>query len=134
MKGGYVMTTEERDAVAQTLGPSEIQIGDHLFIGPVTEREREGGMMHLNHSCDPNVGILGDITFAAMRDIAVDEELTFDYAMGDNEIGIEMQCNCGSPLCRRTITGLDWKLPELQKRYQGYFSTYLRRKIAARNV
>jgi len=50
VKGSYVMTTAERDTVGETLGPSDIQIDDALFIGPATESEREGGMMHLNHS------------------------------------------------------------------------------------
>ena len=41
--------------------------------------------MHLNHSCEPNLGLQGQIAFVAMRDIAADEELTFDYAMTDDE-------------------------------------------------
>ena len=69
-RGGYVMTTTERDKVGERLGPAEIQIGDGLFIGPVTKAEREDGMMHLNHSCDPNLGIQGQIVYVAMRDIA----------------------------------------------------------------
>ena len=64
------MTTTERDKVGKRLAPAEIQISDGLFIGPVTEAEREGGMMHLNHSCDPNLGIQGQIVYVAMRDIA----------------------------------------------------------------
>ena len=27
-----------------------------MFIGPVTASEREGSMLHTNHSCDPNIG------------------------------------------------------------------------------
>jgi hypothetical protein len=130
VKGGYVMTQAERDAVSQSLGPAEIQIGDDLFIGPRTASERDGGMMHLNHSCEPNVGIRGEITFVAMRDIRSDEELSFDYAMTDDEPDIDMQCNCGTPDCRRVITGLDWRRPDLQRRYEGYFSAYLQHKIA----
>ena len=74
MKGGYVMTRERRDEVARRLGPAEIQVTEDLFIGPVTEAEREGGMMHLNHSCEPNLGLQGQIAFVAMRDIAAGEE------------------------------------------------------------
>ena len=114
----------------EDLGPAEIQIGDNLFIGPRTASERDGGMMHLNHSCEPNVGIRGEITFVAMRDIRSDEELSFDYAMTDDEPDIDMQCNCGAPDCRRVITGSDWKRPDLQRRYEGYFSAYLQCKIA----
>src|SRR4029077_4093578 len=32
--------------------------------------EREGGMMHLKHCCEPNLGLQGQIVFVAMRDIA----------------------------------------------------------------
>lgn len=129
MKGGYVMTRPERDAVGLTLGPSEIQIDGDLFLGPTTEAEREGGMMHLNHSCAPNVGVQGQIAFVAMRDIDAGEELTFDYAMTDDEDYEAMTCACGTLECRKTITGRDWTLPGLQQKYQGYFSHYLARKI-----
>lgn len=128
VKGGTVMTRETRDELEATMGPSEIQIADDLFIGPVTSETREDGMMHLNHSCDPNVVIEGQITFKAWRDIAVGEELTFDYATGDHD-DWEMDCACGSENCRGKITGYDWQKPELQVKYRGYFSTYLERKI-----
>ena len=32
------------------------------------------------------------------------EELTFDYAMTDDEPG-ELECNCKSPVCRKVIRG-----------------------------
>jgi hypothetical protein len=34
---------------------------DASRIGPTTPDEREGGMMHLNHSCEPNLGLQGQI-------------------------------------------------------------------------
>jgi hypothetical protein len=40
-----------------------------------------------------------------------------------------MQCVCGSEKCRRKITEEDWRLPELRRRYKGYFSQYLQEKI-----
>lgn len=33
VKGGYVMTTAERDKVEKRLGPAEIQVTEGLFIG-----------------------------------------------------------------------------------------------------
>jgi hypothetical protein len=42
-----------------------------------------------------------------------------------------VECKCGAPNCRKILTGKDWQRPELQKRYVGYFSAYLARKIAA---
>jgi hypothetical protein len=41
-----------------------------------------------------------------------------------------VKCQCGAANCRGTLTGKDWQRPELQKRYSGYFSAYLVRKIA----
>jgi len=35
----------------------------------------------------------------------------------------------GTALCRKKFTGDDWKLPEIQERYNGYFSPYLQRKV-----
>ena len=112
------------------MGPSEIQVTADLFIGPTTQGEREGGMMHLNHSCEPNLGLQGQIVYVALRDIRIGEELTFDDAMTD-DVPYEMTCRCGTPNCRGTITGQDWKKPELQGRYDGYFSWFIQRRIDA---
>jgi uncharacterized protein len=96
VKGGYVLTRAQRDQVGTLLGPSEIQITEDLFIGPTTRREREGGMMHLNHCCEPNRGLQGQVVYVALRDIRMGEELTADYAMTDDE-PYEMTCRCGRP-------------------------------------
>jgi hypothetical protein len=128
IKGGYILTKTQRDHIGRELGPSEIQVTEDLFIGPTTQSEREGGMMHLNHSCEPNLGLQGQIVYVALRDIGIDEELTFDYAMTDDE-PYEMTCRCGSSRCRGTITGLDWRKPEIQSRYDGYFFWFIQRRI-----
>ncbi len=120
VKGGYVMTGTQRPELPEGMRDSEIQVTDDLFIGPTTLQERVGGMMHLNHSCDPNLGLQGQIVFVALRDIERDEELTFDYAMTDDE-DYEMACSCGSDRCRGVVTGRDWMRPELKERYRGYF-------------
>jgi len=130
VKGGYVLTKNQRDEIGRELGPSEIQITEDLFIGPTTESEREGGMMHLNHSCEPNLGLQGQIVYVALRDIGTDEELTFDYAMNDDD-PYEMKCQCGTASCRGMITGVDWKRPEIQSKYDGYFSWFIQRRIDA---
>ena len=130
VKGGYVLTRQQRDEIGRQLGPSEIQITEDLFIGPARTSEREGGMMHLNHSCEPNLGLQGQIVFVALCDIASDEELTFDYAMNDDEPG-EMRCRCGAASCRGTISGTDWQRPEIRRKYDGYFSWFIQRRIDA---
>ena len=84
--------------------------------------------MYENHSCNPNVGLRGEITFVAIRDINKDEELTTDYAFIDNE-DYKFEFTCGSKNCRKIVTGYDWKIKELQDKYYNYFSQYLKEKI-----
>ena len=132
IKGGHIFNGDVLREVAPRLGAAEIQIGDDLFIGPVTEEEREGSMIFSNHSCEPNIGVRGQIVFVAMRDIRAGEELTHDWAMTDDDES-STECRCGAPTCRGTITGKDWQRRELQERYGGFFSAYLLEKIGRRN-
>jgi uncharacterized protein len=128
VKGGHVYGRKTHDEVERTLGPVDVQIDDELFVGPLDEREVERSMLHLNHSCDPNLEVRGQIVFTARRPIRAGEELTFDYAMTDDE-DFEMACACGTSLCRGTVTGRDWMRPDLQRRYRDGFSTFLLSKI-----
>jgi hypothetical protein len=82
-----------------------------------------------NHSCSPNAGVQGHLLMVAMRDIRPKEEITYDYAMTDDDIDYNFKCNCGSKQCRNYITSSDWKIPSLQRRYKGYFSWFIQDKI-----
>ena len=128
IKGGHIFNRETLEAVAQSLGPAEIQVAENLFIGPLDEQEREGSMIFSNHSCEPNIGVKGQIVFVAMRDIDAGEELTHDWATTDDD-DYEMECKCGALSCRRIITGKDWRRKDLQQKYAGYMSWYLMEKI-----
>ena len=128
VKGGHIIGRVKLAELQPTLGSAEIQIGDDLFICPITPEEREGSMIFSNHSCEPNLGVRGQIVFVAMRDIAPGEELTHDWAMTDDSDEVT-ECRCGAASCRRRITGKDWQRPELQERYAGYFSSYLAQKM-----
>ena len=130
VKGGHIVDRKTlREKITPVLGSVEIQIGDDLFVAPVSDEEREFSMLYSNHSCDPNLGVRGEITFVAMRDIRAGEELTHDWAMTDDD-DYSIDCNCSAPDCRKNLTGKDWQRPDLQKRYAGYFSAHLSRKIA----
>lgn len=66
---------------------------------------------YINHSCEPNCEALIDkkrIYIFALRDIAVGEELVYDYAYErtpemDAESEALYVCRCGAPKCRGTI-------------------------------
>jgi SET domain-containing protein len=130
IKGGYIFNRQTLDSMPEWFRAAEIQISENLFIGPISEEEREGSMIFSNHSCDPNIGIKGQVVFVAMRDIKAGEELTHDWATTDDD-EYQMECKCGAPNCRKIVTGKDWRRRDLQERYAGYMSWYLEEKIKA---
>ena len=84
----------------------------------------------VNHSCNPNCGIklnqTGAHDLVAMRNINLNEEITFDYAMRNYSIDyFLMPCECGSENCRKKITGYK-DLPVQRKiDYTGFIAPYL---------
>jgi SET domain-containing protein len=133
VKGGHLLIRAEFEKYKGVANEADLQIADDLFLAPVTEAEFENVMMFLNHSCEPNVGIQGQIVFVALRDIACGEELTLDYATIDHDCE-PMTCRCGVPTCRGLITGRDWQKPELQQKYGNYFAWYLLEKIRVKQL
>lgn len=128
VKGGYIFTRRTLGSMPEWYRAAEIQVAEDLFIGPLKADEREGGMIFSNHSCEPNIGVQGQVVFVAMRNIEVGEELTHDWATTDDD-DYRMECNCGSENCRRVVTGKDWQRRDLQEKYRGYMSWYLAEKI-----
>lgn len=130
VKGGHIVTTETLLSMPEYLQNSDVQITDDLHLVALDDDEYESVMLFLNHSCEPNVGFAGNTVLVAMRPVEPGEELTTDYALFDDYEG-SMGCSCGKPACRRRIDGKDWRRPDLQRKYGGYFSWYLSRRIQA---
>jgi len=112
----------------------QIETSVYYYPHTIEEKPLLEGIFRINHACEPNAGFSGQITLVAMRDIAVGEEITYDYAMTDIETALEApwtpeQCLCKKESCRSLITGDDWKIPELQIRYAGYFSAHVTKAI-----
>jgi len=135
IKAGHIIdrnTLKKIGGLKSSTGQTILQISDEFFIGPLTLEDIKNSTMYVNHSCNPNVGIFGNVISIAMRDIKAGEELTNDYAMWLSDDEYRLECKCGKAECRRIITGNDWKIPKLQEKYKGYFSTYIQRKIDER--
>ena len=126
MWGGKIVQEDELDPSMPRFTQRVLQMDEGLYLLTAEEKEPNDCF---NHSCEPNLGFFGQIGLVAMRDIDAGEQLTFDYAMSDGGPYDEFECLCGSPHCRKTITGNDWKLPALWEKYDGYFSPYLARRI-----
>src|SRR3989344_1164886 len=125
IKGGHIIDWKTLKKHEKLIGVSYLQITDDFILAPLSKSEVEKVMMFLNHSCNPNVGVRGEVTFVAMRDIKTGEELTIDYAMIDDD-NYRMKCNCGMRSCRKMVTGKDWRRKDLQRKYGKYFSSFLR--------
>ena len=126
--GGYVTTGAMLERLPADRVSRSIQLDDDLYL--VSAETPEPGDM-VNHSCEPNCGLMGGTLVVALRDLEPGDELCFDYATCDSSDYDEFFCTCGAGSCRGTVTGRDWMLPELQERYAGWFSPYLARRIAA---
>ncbi len=124
IKAGSFLTQKEVKSLPFNEMHAELQISDNLFVCPKDESEYEDSMSYINHSCNPNVGMRGDIVCVAMREIKEGEELTIDYGMVCNQ-DYQMNCMCGTDNCRKVITGQDYKLPEVQK-HGKYLSAYVK--------
>lgn len=108
-----------------------IQVDDDRFlVGPATPEPGD----FLNHSCAPNCGMRNATQVATMREVQAGEELTFDYAMTDTVPYDEFECRCNAPSCRGAVRADDWRIPELRRRYEGWFAPHVARRIAAERL
>lgn len=85
---------------------------------------------YMNHSCDPNTWWLDDETLIARRDIAVGEEVTYDYATTEISIFYEMNCQCGTASCRGLITEKDHLNSSWQTLYGDHIPSFVKKAIA----
>ena len=129
--GGTVMTDSEfAEFQSAHRLYSFIQIDEHLYLVEDVETTRSLDAS-MNHSCDSSAWMADEVTLVARRDIAAGEEVTVDYALFTTQSNwmLDSRCRCGSPHCRRIITGDDWRRTEVQERYRGHFSPFINRKI-----
>ena len=124
--GGVLVPASRFCTLPPRLRRYSLQVEEELFLVP-----RRGGEPadFVNHSCDPNAGLSGQMVLVALRDIRPGEEICYDYAMSDGSDYDEFDCACGAAQCRGRVTGADWQRGDLQQRYAGYFSPYLVRRM-----
>src|SRR5579872_26202 len=116
VRTGHIITEEELRKKKTIIKDADLQIADNFYLAPLSKDEFKNIMTFVNHSCEPNLGLMGNCIFVAMRDIKKREELFLDYAMFDNN-DTNFVCNCGNLTCRKIITGRDWQKKELQRKY-----------------
>ena len=130
MFGGIVITEAEFEELPEELQHFPFQVSDALFLGP-RDGDDIGVGERINHSCSPNVGFRGAIELVALRDISRGEPITLEYAtcVASDVDAFQMECRCGAPNCRGTITGQDWRLRDVQERLLPHFQPFLQEKV-----
>ena len=126
--GGEVVQASQLAALSPAERLLTLQVEEDLYL----VSRADGAADWVNHSCDPNCGLRGQIALVAMRRLEPGEEICFDYAMSDGTPYDQFPCGCGARNCRGQVTGNDWSRPELWERYRGYFSPYIQRRIDAK--
>ena len=125
---GHLVSAEELEELPEDIRHHTAHVEEGLYLASLGAHEPPD---YINHSCEPNCGLDGQIAIVAMHAIQAGDEVTIDYAMCDGSPYDEFDCACGSSQCRGRVTGNDWRDPALWKRYAGHFSPYLQRRINA---
>jgi len=87
VKGGHIVDGSAVAGLPDAIRDSAFSIAADCFLAALAD----GVTMGVNHSCKPNLGVGGNVLLVAMRDIAVGEELTIDYALFLGDPGFAMQ-------------------------------------------
>ncbi|MEW6354130.1 MAG: SET domain-containing protein-lysine N-methyltransferase [Pseudomonadota bacterium] len=102
-----------------------LQIADELYLGPSGLADD-----YVNHCCAPNAAIGAGLVLRALRAIARDEEITWDYSTAiDEEDFPGFPCCCGAPNCRKIVTSFRRLSPADQQRLAPYALPYLQAKL-----
>ena len=91
---GIIVPYERLIRLPRAVRQHSVQVEESLYQAPNRAPEP---VDYINHSCNPNAGMSGQIAVVAMRQIAPGEEICIDYAMVDGSPYDEFECHCGEP-------------------------------------
>lgn len=97
---------------------SDLQAGDRELVERYAWR-------YMNHHCEPN-SVIRDRTVVAIRDIAVGDDITFDYNTTEYDMASPFACHCGSPVCVGLVRGARHLTEEQRQRVARWLPDYLR--------
>jgi uncharacterized protein len=127
--GGEIVPTSRMLGLSEGRRRFAVQVEEDLYL--VTPLLGTGAADLINHSCDPSALLQGSHALVARRDLAVGEEVTYDYATSDANPHLGFVCRCGAIGCRGRVSGDDWRDPVLRERYGDAFSPHILRRIRA---
>lgn len=81
---------------------------------------------HINHCCEANAGILDKGIFVAIKSIKKGEEVTFDYAIQEDDARWFMKCTCGAKNCRGYVRSVHFIPLKQFRKYEAFMPSYFR--------
>lgn len=135
---GVPMSFEEFEQLHDT-GDTRISC-DHLQVGTRAYIKISEPYVLINHSCEPNMGLRGERTMVALRDIAPGEEITYDYSTTEWTVqeyppyytdGWPMACHCGAASCRGKIGCFPYLPEDVKEKYlkSGVIQDYILERL-----
>ncbi|NEO15888.1 MULTISPECIES: SET domain-containing protein-lysine N-methyltransferase [unclassified Moorena] len=111
---GPIINFDQSVAKGEKMG-NVLQIDHDAYID--IDMIPESPAPYVNHSCNPNAGIIGDRILIALRQITAGEEIFFDYSTTMDEDFWTMKCLCGTQDCRGTVTDFKYLPSETKQLY-----------------
>ncbi|MBL7747653.1 MAG: SET domain-containing protein-lysine N-methyltransferase [Chitinophagaceae bacterium] len=102
----------------------QVGVAKHITLQPEF-------LQYINHSCDPNVFFdTTTMELVALKELAVEEELTFFYPSTEWEMTQSFNCYCGSHKCLGEIKGAAFLSKEAAAQYR--FTDFIQQQLAKR--
>lgn len=102
----------------------QVDIEKHITLTPEF-------LQYINHSCDPNVFFnTTTMQLVALREVSIEEEMSFFYPSTEWEMTQSFNCYCGSPACIGEIKGAAFLSNEIALQYR--FTDFIQLQLAKR--
>lgn len=100
----------------------QVGVGKHITLQPEF-------LQYINHSCSPNVFFdTSAMQLVALRELDIEEEMTFFYPSTEWEMTQSFSCYCGSPACIGEIQGAAFLSKEIAAQYR--FTDFIQQQLA----
>ena len=104
----------------------QVGIGKHITLQPEF-------LQYINHSCEPNVFFnTTTMQLVALKEIRVEEEMTFFYPSTEWQMTQSFNCYCGHAACIGDIRGAAFLSKEAQEKYR--FTDFIQEQLAKQST